>query len=113
MRLISATATLLAAASLSSEPVPAQPSPGSHALPCVARVIQSEELPYAPIGFWLVRVILEITPRNGNAYLATLQDYMPWQGSPPRRRQTFRLLCDPAEPSNLRLISRPGAPAPF
>jgi len=67
MRLISATATLLAAASLSSEPVPAQPSPGSHALPCVARVIQSEELPYAPIGFWLVRVILEITPRNGNA----------------------------------------------
>jgi hypothetical protein len=58
-------------------------------------------------------VILEITLPNGSAYQTTLQDYMPWQGPPPRRGQAFRLLCDPANPANLHLIYRPRAPAAF
>lgn len=113
MKLTIAAAALLAAAMLSNAVAAAQASPGNQRLPCVARVIQSEELPYAPIGSWLVRVTLEITPPNGNAYQTTLQDYMPWQGPPPRRGQAFRLLCDPANPADLRLISRSGTTLAF
>jgi hypothetical protein len=99
-------AALLATATFSNATAAAQPSPGYRGLPCVARVVQSEELPYAPIGSWLVRVTLEITPPDGHAYLATFQDYMPWQGPPPRRGQAFRLLCDPANPADLHSILR-------
>jgi hypothetical protein len=99
-------AALLATATISNATAAAQPSPGYRGLPCVARVVQSEELPYAPIGSWLVRVTLEITPPDGHAYLATFQDYMPWQGPPPRRGQAFRLLCDPANPADLHSILR-------
>jgi hypothetical protein len=106
-------AALLATATFSNATAKAQPSPGYQGLPCVARVVQSEELPYAPIGSWLVRVTLEITPPHGGAYQTTLQDNMPWQGPPPRRGQVFRLLCDPANPANMHLMSRPGAPAVF
>jgi hypothetical protein len=113
MKLTTSMAALLAAATFSYAPAAAQASPVNQGLPCVARVIQSEELPFAPIGSWLVRVTLEITLPNGNAYQTTLQDYMPWQGPPPRRGQLFRLLCDPANPGDLHLISRPGLPAAF
>jgi hypothetical protein len=114
MKLTTPAVALLTAATLSSAIAAAQVSPGNRALPCVARVVYSEELPFAPIGSWLVRAILEITPPNGIAYQMTLQDYMPWQGPPPRRGQVFRLLCDPANPGDLHLISRPGGlPAAF
>ena len=72
---------------------------------CTARVVYSEELPFAPIDTWLVKVTLEITPRNGARYFTTLQDRMPWQGSPPRRGQAFHLWCDPANPGYLQLAS--------
>jgi hypothetical protein len=74
--------------------------------PCTARVVYSEELPFAPIDSWLVKVTLEITPRNGAPYYTSMQDRMPWQGPPPRRGQAFRLWCDPADPSHPRLASR-------
>lgn len=109
MKLSITAATLLAGPILASATPAAQGSAGNQALPCVARVIHSEELPYAPINTWLVKVTLEITPPNGNAYRTTLQDWMPWQGPPPRRGQAFRLLCDPANPSDLHLIPRPVA----
>jgi hypothetical protein len=73
--------------------------------PCTARVVYSEELPFAPIDSWLVKVTLQITPQNGAPYITTLHDRMPWQGPPPRRGQTFRLWCDPANPNHLRLAS--------
>ena len=79
---------------------------GSSFRPCTARVIYSEELPFAPIDTWLVKVTLEITPRNGAPYYATLQNRMPWQGPPPRRGQAFRLWCDPANPNELHLDPR-------
>ncbi|MGA8899237.1 hypothetical protein [Bradyrhizobium sp.] len=81
--------------------------------PCTARVVQSEELPFAPIDSWLVKVTLAITPHHGNTYYTTLHDRMPWQGPPPRRGQAFRLWCNPANPSDLRLAGRPGASSPF
>jgi hypothetical protein len=113
MKLANAAAAVLVAAMLSTAITPAQAQPGSHRFQCVARVVQSEELPFAPIGSWLVRVTLEITSPNGSAYQTTWQDYMPWQGPPPRRGQAFRLLCDPSNPADLRFISRPGTPAVF
>jgi hypothetical protein len=69
-------------------------------------VIHSEELPFAPVRTWQVKVTLEITPPNGGAFETTVQDTMPWQGPPPRRGQTFRLRCDPANPTDLHFIDR-------
>jgi hypothetical protein len=75
-------------------------------LSCKARVLYSEELPFAPIGTWLLRATLEISPPHGNPYLATFQDWMPWQGPPLRRGQVLRVQCDPADPGKFPFISR-------
>lgn len=80
---------------------------------CTARVVYSEELPFAPVDSWLAKVTLAITPQNGNTYYTTLQNRMPWQGPPPRRGQAFRLWCDPANPNDLRFASRPGVSSSF
>jgi hypothetical protein len=106
-------AALLAGATLSSVFPAAEASPGSRGLSCIAKVIHSEELPFAPIGNWLVKVSLEIIPPNGNAYQTTLQDWMPWQGPPPRRGQAFRVQCDPANPRDLHLTSQAAARTAF
>ena len=71
---------------------------------CIARVLHSEELPFAPLQYWLVRVNLEITPPDGRTYQVALHDNLAWQGHPPRRGQVFRVFCDPANPGDLRLI---------
>lgn len=80
-------------------------TPGSTLRPCTARVVYSEELPFAPIDYWLVKVTLEITPKDAAPYYTTLQERMPWQGSPPRRGQAFRAWCDPANPTRLQPAS--------
>ena len=98
-------AALLAGATLSSVFPAAEASPGSQGRSCIAKVVHSGELPFAPIGNWLVKVSLEIIPPNGNAYQTTLQDWMPWQGPPPRRGQEFRVQCEPANPRDLHLTS--------
>jgi hypothetical protein len=103
MKSVFAAAIVLAGATLANTDANAQ-GPGSPFRRCTARVVHSEELPFAPIDSWLVKVTLEITPRNGSTYTTTLQDRMPWQGPPPRRGQTFQLLCDPASPSDLHLV---------
>jgi hypothetical protein len=84
--------------------LPAQASPQNKAAACIAKVIKSEELPYAPMGYWLVRVTLQVTPPSGEVFETTLQDKMPLQAYPPRRGETVRLWCDPADPTNLHLI---------
>jgi hypothetical protein len=101
-----AAAIVLAGATLASAPANAQAA-GNSLRPCTARVVYSEELPFAPIDSWLVKVTLEITPQNGSPYYTTLQNRMPWQGPPPRRGQAFQLLCDPANPDDLHPIARP------
>jgi hypothetical protein len=82
----------------------AQASPGNEGSVCIAKVIRSEELPYAPMGYWLVRVTLEVSSPSGLTYQVTFQNQMPWQGPPPRKGQTFRVRCDPANPGDLHLI---------
>jgi hypothetical protein len=99
MKLAIAAATLLIGATLT-----AQAAPGHQQSACIARIVHSEELPFAPAGYWLVKVTLEITPPNGQVFQMTLQDSMPWQGPPPRRGQIFRVWCDPANPGDLRLV---------
>jgi hypothetical protein len=106
MKSVFTAAIVLAGATLASTAVNAQGS-GNPLRPCTARVVYSEELPFAPIDSWLVKVTLEITPRNGAPYYTTLSDRLPWQGPPPRRGQAFRLWCDPANPNDLRLASGP------
>jgi hypothetical protein len=100
-----AAAIVLAGAALASAPANSQGA-GNPLRPCTARVLHSEELPFAPIDSWLVKVTLEIRPQNGSAYYTTLQERMPWQGPPPRRGQVFQLLCDPANPSDLHPVVR-------
>jgi|GEM_PF-3283958 len=101
----------LAIIALSVCATPVSAAPNSQAtrddLPnCTARVLYSDELPFAPEGQWLVNITLEITPPDGNAYVMTLHDWMPWQGPSPRRGQAFRLLCNPARPHDLYLPRR-------
>jgi len=104
MKSVTAAAIVLACAISAGGNALAQSAP-AQLQACRARVVYSEELPFAPVSTWLVKVTLEITPRHGAPYYATLQDRMPWQGSPPRRGQTFRLWCDPSNPSYLQLAS--------
>ena len=105
MKLVIAASIVLAVTTLSVTASNAQ-TPGISLRPCKARVVYSEELPFAPIDSWLVKVTLEITPKNGLPYYTTLQKQMPWQGPPPRRGQALRLWCDPANPNELRFASR-------
>lgn len=85
---------LLAAACLGVLPI----AQASSASPndCTARVLHSEELPYAPIGYWLVQVTLEVTPSNGPQFVRSLLREIPWRKSPPRRGETYRLKCSSA-----------------
>jgi hypothetical protein len=106
MKSVFAAAIILAGATSASSAANAQGA-RNPLRPCTARVVYSEELPFAPIDNWLVKVTLEITPHNGAPYYTTLHDRMPWQGPPPRRGQAFRLWCDPANPNDLRLASGP------
>src|ERR1700761_7620404 len=93
---------LLIGAVVSAQAASQQASPQNKAA-CVAKVVKSEELPYAPPGYWLGRVTLQVTSPSGEVFETTLQDKMPWQAYPPRRGETVRLWCDPADPTNLHL----------
>jgi hypothetical protein len=95
---------VIAAILLSGTMLQVQASSANRGLVCVARVLISEELPYARPGYWIVRVTLQVTPPGGPPFETTVQDTMPWQGPPPRRGETFRLRCDPANPGDLHLI---------
>ncbi len=70
---------------------------------CTALVLRSEELPYGPIGSWLVRANVQITPPRGQAFVSTLFDYVPWQMSF-RRGDTFRFNCGRVGTYNFHLL---------
>jgi hypothetical protein len=95
---------IVAAVSAAGATLPAQASASNQGAACIARVLHSEELPFAPSRHWLVKVNLEITPPDGRTYEVALHDNLPWQAPPPRRRQVFRVFCDPANPGDLRFI---------
>jgi hypothetical protein len=109
MKFSSTAAALLVGVTLSAQAL----AGSGQTLPCIAKVLHSEQLPFAPINYWLVKVTLEVTSPNGGAFITTLQDSTPWQVPPPRRGQTFRLRCDPANPGNLHLMSQAAARTAF
>jgi hypothetical protein len=63
MRSTIAAATMLAAAILT-----APAFAGNRGGACIARVLHSEQLPYALPEHWLAKVALEITSPDGRAY---------------------------------------------
>jgi hypothetical protein len=69
---------------------------------CIAKVLYSEKLPYAPVGSWLVRATLEIIPPGGSTFVTTLYENLPWQKSL-RQGDTFRLRCNQPAASDLQL----------
>jgi len=105
MKSVFTAAIILAGATLTATAANAQAAP-DQLRACTARVVYSEETPFAPIDNWHVNVTLQITPRNGSPYYTSLERRMPWQGPPPRRGQAFRVWCDPAHPDDWRLASR-------
>jgi hypothetical protein len=101
---------VLVAATLLAGTMPAAPASAGHqSVLCTAKVLHSEELPFAPMYHWLARVTLEITPPKRGAFEAVLQYKKSWQEPPARRGQTFRVRCDPDHPSDLQTIYRPVA----
>lgn len=74
----------------------AQAWPGGQVSQCTARVVHSEETPYAWIGSWLASVTLEITPPGGRPFVTIVHHDVTWQRSSPRRGEIFKVRCDPA-----------------
>ena len=73
-----------------------QASPANQGTGCIAKVLHSEELPYALMGYWLAKVTLEVIPSSGPAFTTTLFHNVTWQRSAPRRGEIFSVRCDPA-----------------
>jgi hypothetical protein len=113
MKFCIAAAIALATATLLTQGLTQASAGGDQGLPCTARVLYSEELPFAPINTWLVKVTLEVTPPNGSAFVTSMQKTIPWQVRPPRQGQTFRVRCDPANPGDLQLMSKAAARTAF
>ena len=64
---------------------------------CHARVLHSEETPYAWMGEWRVNVRLLVVPPHGAPpFETTVSKTIPWQQSAPRFGDVYRLRCDPA-----------------
>ncbi len=96
-RLIHALASVaaLAACSVALSPAWAH-SPLAKEPLCRARVVHSEELPYAWQGSWLARVTLAVATPDGRAFETTVTKTIPWQRAAPRFGETYWLRCDPA-----------------
>lgn len=84
--------------------IEAQSSAQSQELVCIARVLYSEETPFAPIDYWHVNVTLQITAPDGRSFETTLHHNIASQVPPPRQGQIFRVHCDRANPGVLRNI---------
>jgi hypothetical protein len=73
---------------------------------CRAEVIRSEELPYAPIGSWLLKATVRITDPRGSTVESTFLKTAPWQVTL-RRGETFWFDCErlrDAWPASLETI---------
>ena len=60
---------------------------------CHVEVLSSEELPYAPVGYWLLKAKLRVTYPHGPTEILTLAKNTPWQTTL-RRGDTFRWDCE-------------------
>ena len=60
---------------------------------CHAEVLRSEELPYAPVGSWLLKATMRITYPHGPSTVSTILTNSPWQTTL-RRGDTFWFNCE-------------------
>jgi len=60
---------------------------------CHAEVLRSEELPYAPVGSWLLKATIRITYPHGPSTVSTIVKNSPWQTTF-RRGDTFWFNCE-------------------
>ncbi len=60
---------------------------------CHVEVLASEELPYAPVGYWLLKATVRVTYPHGPTVISTLLRNSPWQMSV-RRGDAFWLDCE-------------------
>ena len=73
--------------------------------PCRAEVLRAEELPYAPIGSWLLKATMKITYPHGPTVVSTFIRNTPWQMTV-RRGDTFRFDCEHAQDAWLVSLKR-------
>jgi hypothetical protein len=71
------------------------PTHAATRLRCHAEVLRSEELPYAPVGFWLLKVTMRITNPRGPTAVSTFVKSSPWHLTV-RRGDAFWFDCDRA-----------------
>jgi hypothetical protein len=72
---------------------------------CRAEVLRSEELPYAPIGSWLLKATMRITYPHGPTVVSTFIKNTPWPMTV-RRGDTFRFDCEHAQDAWLVSLKR-------
>ncbi|WP_066513654.1 hypothetical protein [Bradyrhizobium macuxiense] len=60
---------------------------------CRAEVLRSEELPYAPIGSWLLKATVRVTYPHGQTVDQTFLKNSPWQVTL-RRGDKFWIDCE-------------------
>jgi hypothetical protein len=87
---------VLAVLALGAIPSAAEAAPAGVTPVCRARVVHSEELPYAWQGSWLARVTLAVVAPDGGVFQTTVTQTIPWQRSAPRYGETYWLRCDPS-----------------
>jgi hypothetical protein len=60
---------------------------------CHVEVLASEELPYALVGYWLVKATVRVTYPNGPTVISTFLKNSPWETTL-RRGDAFWLDCE-------------------
>jgi hypothetical protein len=70
------------------------PAASGDRVKCIVEVLDSDELPGAPIFQNLVRARLRVTLADRPPFETTMEKFMPWQAPPPRRGQRMQMLCD-------------------
>ena len=97
MSMITASALLVGATTMAAAAEPRHPGAGAdRRVPCTIEVLQSEELPGAPIFNHHIRAVLRVTLADQPPFETTVEKIVPWQVPPPRRGQRLQILGDPA-----------------
>lgn len=79
-------------------------SPASaHRESCVAEILSSVDLPFAPVDYWLVKATVRVWPPRSEPYDVALTQSLPHKVSV-RPGDAFRFDCDRVDPQNLGLL---------
>jgi hypothetical protein len=96
LRLIGATALLLATAVGSAHAGFWGQGDAPAMQPCVVEVLHSEMLPIGPLFQHTVKATLLVTAPDRPPFETTVEKVIPVQYPPPRQGQRLKMMCDPA-----------------